>query len=215
MAENYLGLDSDYTSEEYRGQEAGIFVTTTVAGTTAVTDINGLTGPTITFSGGTTGYSFSSAGTTLTLTGAATKITESGGPTTLTIGAIANGEYAKRVGSTLVGAALSGAPDPIYTQVSPATITADQNDYSLAAGGFYRLATDASRIITGFAAESAGEGKIIANVGANDLVISNQNVLSAAGNRVVTGTGGDVTYLPDEVAFLIYDGTSAKWRLIV
>lgn len=40
--------------------------------------------------------------------GAATQIIESSGPTTLTVGAVSDGQYLRRVGSTIVGAAVSG-----------------------------------------------------------------------------------------------------------
>ena len=46
----------------------------------------------------------------------ANKITETSGPTVLTVGAIADGQFAKRVGSTLVGAA-PGAGSFVATQV--------------------------------------------------------------------------------------------------
>ena len=44
--------------------------------------------------------------------GPATQVLETSGPTTLTIGAIADGEFAKRVGATLVGAAAGGGGAP-------------------------------------------------------------------------------------------------------
>lgn len=44
--------------------------------------------------------------------GPATQVQESSGPTVLTVGAIADGEFAKRVGSTLVGAAAAGGGAP-------------------------------------------------------------------------------------------------------
>lgn len=37
---------------------------------------------------------------------------ETGGPTLLTVGAIADGEYGKRVGSTFVGGTPTAAPSP-------------------------------------------------------------------------------------------------------
>ena len=40
--------------------------------------------------------------------GPATQIVESSGPTTLTVGAVSDGQYLRRVGSTIVGAAVSG-----------------------------------------------------------------------------------------------------------
>jgi hypothetical protein len=97
---------------------------------------------------------------------------------------------------------------------SPAQITANQNDYALHATALYiRLSTDASRTITGFAAPATARQVVIVNVGVQDLVITNLDALSAAPNRVITGTGASVTIGPDESAVLFYDLTTARWRL--
>lgn len=56
--------------------------------------------------------------------GPATQIIETGGPTTLTIGAIADGQYAKRVGTTLVGGSPAGAGTVTSVDVAvPAHLT--------------------------------------------------------------------------------------------
>jgi len=103
--------------------------------------------------------------------------------------------------------------------LSPATITADQNDYNPEStatnrSSFWRLATDASRTITGIANGLNGRIVMIANVGANDLVLSNQNASSTAANRIITGTGLDLTLVADETAWIIYDSTTSRWRVM-
>lgn len=61
-------LDNDFTAEVYN--EPAVAIPETIAGSgTAVTAINGIGGPAVTFSGGTTGFSYSVASPNITLTG--------------------------------------------------------------------------------------------------------------------------------------------------
>lgn len=63
---NNLQLDSDYTQVEYQGEEFPPSTTTIAGGTgTPVLTINGvITGPNVTFSGGSSGFSYVAVGTT-------------------------------------------------------------------------------------------------------------------------------------------------------
>lgn len=66
MAQENLQLDSDFTYGEYGNQQT-TFGPPPIPGSVAITTVNGITGPTITFDGGTSGFTFSPAGTTLSL----------------------------------------------------------------------------------------------------------------------------------------------------
>lgn len=98
---------------------------------------------------------------------------------------------------------------------TPAQLTADANDYAPGTGGFFRITTDASRNITGIAAGADGDVIYLRNAGSFNFVLTNQDGASTAANRIITGTGASVTYVPDETALLIYDITTARWVLIV
>lgn len=104
------------------------------------------------------------------------------------------------------------------TESHYATITSDQNDFSITpwAGCVLRLTSDASRNITGFTlsggAVPQGFNVKILNVGANNIVLKHQNTGSAAAYRIITPTGGDLTIAPDGVASLWYDETTGRWR---
>jgi hypothetical protein len=111
--------------------------------------------------------------------------------------------------------------------VSPAQITGNQNDYPTPGGSAFvnarvlRLTTDAPRNITGIdvttfmdASTEDGYELRIVNVGSFDLVLTNQDALSLASNRIITGTGGSVTLAGNETANLMYDSTSFRWRMI-
>lgn len=71
-----------------------------VPGSTAITVINGITGPTINFSGGTTGLTFTPAGVTITLNG--TLVIANGGTGATTVaGILANLGIAKQNSDTV------------------------------------------------------------------------------------------------------------------
>ena len=111
------------------------------------------------------------------------------------------------------GATVASAPD------SPTQLTADQNNYAAGTGRslFYRLSSDASRTITGLnpagGTNQDGELHYIINVGANNIILANESASSTAANRFTNVTGADITLAANEIAMLIYDNTSARWRV--
>jgi hypothetical protein len=111
------------------------------------------------------------------------------------------------------GATLRTVPD------SPTQLTADQNNYQAGTGRsmFYRLSSDASRSITGFnpagGTNQDGELHYFINVGSNNIVLVNESASSTAGNRFLNVTGADITLATNEMAMLVYDNTSARWRV--
>ncbi len=97
---------------------------------------------------------------------------------------------------------------------TPAQITAAQNNYAIGNYTVLRLDTDASRAITGMTGGFKGRILIIINVGAQDIVFANNSASSAVGNKIITGTGADVTITTTKSIIFYYDKTSAVWRLI-
>lgn len=103
---------------------------------------------------------------------------------------------------------------------TPAQITGDQNDYAGAEGTatsrstVWRISSDAARNVTGLAGGLQGRRLILINVGAQNIVIQNENAGSTVANRVITGTGADITLSADDTMELWYDSTTARWRVI-
>jgi hypothetical protein len=98
--------------------------------------------------------------------------------------------------------------------VSPAQITAAQNDYSptdLNKAEFLRLNSDASRNITGLAGGVAGRKLTMFNIGTQDIVLTNEDAASTAANRFALGA--NVTLGGGEACTLWYDTTSSRWRM--
>jgi hypothetical protein len=112
-----------------------------------------------------------------------------------------------------------GAPQDILDQITLPDITATANDLGLPpqANSFRVRATGGAQTITGFANVRAGRLVRILNYGANNIILANQNAGSAVQNRIITGTGGNITIQPDRGAILDYDGdatTGLRWRLL-
>jgi hypothetical protein len=99
--------------------------------------------------------------------------------------------------------------------VTPARITADQNNYAPTAGAmFYRLSTDAARAVTGLSISQVdGQFCEVWNVGSFNLTLTNESASSTAANRFTNVTGADIVLAPNEIARLRYDSTSARWRV--
>jgi len=104
----------------------------------------------------------------------------------------------------------------IVPALTPAQITGNQNNYSPGEGGLWRLSSDASREISGIGGGGVRDGKrlTIINVGAQDIVLDNEEASSAAANRIITNTGADVTLGANATTELIYDETSQRWRML-
>lgn len=100
-------------------------------------------------------------------------------------------------------------------RITPPQITADQNNYNPGTAPVWRLSSDAARNITGIAAPSPEMPRwlFLVNVGAFNIVLKNQDVASQAANRIITGTGADLTIGPDARATLWYDPDSDRWRV--
>jgi hypothetical protein len=97
--------------------------------------------------------------------------------------------------------------------ISPAQITADQNDYNptgLATASVLRLSSNASRNITGLA--GGGDGRIVAivNVGSNNIVLKDESASSGAANRFALGA--DIPLAAKQSAVLWYDATDTRWK---
>lgn len=102
--------------------------------------------------------------------------------------------------------------------LSPAQLTANTDDYNPTGWttigySVLRLSTDAIRNLTSIAGGSNGRIAVIINVGANDLVLKDDDgATGTAANRFALNA--DITLQADESVMIIYDGTSSRWRVL-
>lgn len=137
-------------------------------------------------------------------------------PPTVLVGADVDGVFS----SVSAGAGLALSAGSIVLSpsvISPATLTANENDYAptgFAAAGLVRLSSDASRNITSFSASgvTAGLTKIVSNVGSFNVVLKAEDVAGTAANRIAAAS--DYTLLPNTSILIYYDSVSTRWRII-
>ena len=103
--------------------------------------------------------------------------------------------------------------------ITPAQITADQNDYAPTGhdtASVFRLASDTTRTITGIAGGADGRIIIIYNIGSSAINFAHESASSAAANRIqIIGTNTLVLYGGAFVsATFQYDATLSRWKLI-
>jgi hypothetical protein len=100
--------------------------------------------------------------------------------------------------------------------LSPATITADQNDYApagYATSRVLRLASDASRTITGIVAV-AGLRLLIVNGGANNIVLAHDSASSSGINRFFCPGLSALTIRPGGAVEVWSDTVTPVWRVV-
>lgn len=99
--------------------------------------------------------------------------------------------------------------------LSPASLTADQNDYSpagLAAANAVRLDATGNRNITGIATGTVGRVLVLYNISSiRTLTLKAEDAGSAAANRFVGSQ--DFQLQPFMGVILEYDSTSSRWRI--
>jgi hypothetical protein len=100
--------------------------------------------------------------------------------------------------------------------ITPAQLTANTDNYSptgLSTASVLRLSTDASRNLTGIAAQPAGTRLTICNVGTQDLVLIH-DATSTAANRFFCPGSVNKTLNTNDSVDIWYDSSSTRWRVI-
>ncbi len=105
-----------------------------------------------------------------------------------------------------------GPPGPPITVTATGTIhnvVSTQLGVSSQAGVRF---TGAAPTVTGFEGGRPGRRMFVFAVG-GPVVLVNESGSSAAINRIVTGTGGNITLAQHAVAWLVYDGHAERWKV--
>lgn len=113
----------------------------------------------------------------------------------------------------------SGGATFAFYSTTPATITANQNNYQSGRGSFWqRWSSNAARDITGYKScpgVDPFDGEIIriVNVGSFNITLKHQSASSTDKHRFLNSTGADIVLAPNQAADLIYDLTTLRWRV--
>lgn len=159
-----------------------------------------------------------SAGNSASVTGSLAKLDIVGGTSAakgLTINNAGTGDslQVNATGSGLAanfGGAIATKAGTTYTTPGSA------NDVAFGNASFIRLDTSgAAQTITGIAGGADGKHLTLSNADASLAVtLSNQSTGSAVANRIITGTGSDVSIAAGASIELIYDATDTRWRVV-
>jgi hypothetical protein len=105
----------------------------------------------------------------------------------------------------------------ILPATTPATLTADQNNYSPTAAGIIRLsASGASRSITGLAfspGQADGQQHLLLNASSQAINLVHNSAASLPQNRFQSSTGASITLTSSQQASIWYDATIQRWRI--
>ena len=90
----------------------------------------------------------------------------------------------------------------------------DNNNFGIGVADFLRLSANAGgSAITGIQDGRSGRRFVIVNL-ANTLTLEHEDAASSANNRIITATGAAISLAVNDMAELIYDETSARWRVM-
>lgn len=102
------------------------------------------------------------------------------------------------------------------TGTPAALASGDNNDFAIGSVvDLLRLTADAgASAITGIDSGRGGRRIVLVSISANTLTLEHEDAASVATNRIITPTAAAITLVLNDVAELIYDEVSARWRVI-
>lgn len=105
----------------------------------------------------------------------------------------------------------------VANDITPTALSAQANDYnppSLSGATVVRQDATVPVTITGLAGGTDGRLLWFVNISANTITFPHESASSTAANRFSLASGLDVSLLPGAMCMLIYNTTSARWRIL-
>lgn len=116
-------------------------------------------------------------------------------------------------GNTSLGANLDVTGSVAYKQGADFSTAGTVIDANFANASLIRLTGATTQTITGIAGGRNGYVLTIINAGSTTAKLTNEDVNSAAINRITTGTGTSLSLPVGSGVTLVYDSTSQRWRV--
>jgi len=92
--------------------------------------------------------------------------------------------------------------------------TGTNNNVNFGTSSLIRLTGASAQTITGLANGADGRQLTIVNAGSNAATLTNEAAGSTAGNRIITGTGANISIPAGSSISLVYDSAASRWRVI-
>lgn len=164
--------------------------------------------------GGTTGNTLALA----TLTGTANQVNVANGQNSITLSTpqdiatastVQFGAIGINAANSTVKADING--DLALRRSADNTTAGTLNDVSTLGTSFFRFTL--ATTLTGLANGYTGKILCITNINSVSLAILNENVGSVVANRIITGTGADISLAAGASLLLRYDDGASRWRV--
>lgn len=102
--------------------------------------------------------------------------------------------------------------------ITPTILSSTVDNYNptgMANASLLRISSNASGYaVTGLVSGFTGRILTLHNVGSFNILVADENTNSSAINRISIPGSSNLTLIPDQCAFLQYDGTSSRWRIL-
>jgi hypothetical protein len=115
-------------------------------------------------------------------------------------------------GNTVLGANLDVTGSAALKKGTDFSTTGTTNNASFSNASLIRLTGASAQTITGIGGGRDGYILTLMNAGSATAFLNNNDSNSTAANRILTGTGTNISLLVDSTVTLVYDSSSAVWR---
>lgn len=92
--------------------------------------------------------------------------------------------------------------------------TGNQSVVSTDNSSIIRFTNNTGPTVQGLANGLEAKLLIISYTGSGSMIVQNESGSASASDRIITGTGGDVSLDPGASLWLYYDSTSSRWRVV-
>lgn len=92
--------------------------------------------------------------------------------------------------------------------------TGTTNNVNFGTGALFRLTGASAQTITGITGGTDGRMVTLVNAATQAATIANNSASSTAANRIITGTGADMTLIAGASISLVYDSGASLWRIV-
>lgn len=115
---------------------------------------------------------------------------------------------------TTVNANITVSGNVAYKHGTDFATTGTSNDVSFGSGTLFRLTGASSQTITGIASGTDGRQLTLMNTASQAATLANNSASSVAANRIITGTGSDLTIAAGASVSLVYDSSASLWHVV-
>ncbi len=117
-------------------------------------------------------------------------------------------------GGVTINGVLTSTGAVAFNKGTNFSTTGTTNNAAISTTSLIRLTGASTQTLTGIVAGTDGQILTIMNAASQSAILKNSNTGSTAANRILTGTGSDLTLPTNASITLVYDNSSNRWRVV-